>query len=91
MLASLNRRSENVVVEAIIVPELKLRNVKMQVFLTDVVACADHLALEDASGAFNRIGVRTQHRLSPNSMPCSCLSSSGTCLRNDDKNMEHTY
>jgi hypothetical protein len=41
MLASLNRRSENVVVKAIIVPELELRNVKMQVFLADVVECAD--------------------------------------------------
>jgi hypothetical protein len=32
-LTPLNRRSENLVVEAIIVPELELRNVKMQVFL----------------------------------------------------------
>jgi len=38
-----------VAVETIIVPELELRNVKMQVFLTDVVECADNAALEDAS------------------------------------------
>ena len=33
---ALNRRSENVVVESIIVPQLELRNVKMQVFLDDL-------------------------------------------------------
>jgi hypothetical protein len=32
-----DRRSENVVVEAIIVPELELRNVEMQVFFFDLV------------------------------------------------------
>ena len=45
-LTPFNRRSENVVVEAIIVPELKLRNVKMQVFLAHV-----------APKAFNRLGM----------------------------------
>jgi hypothetical protein len=34
---ALNSRSENVIVEAIIVPELELRNVKMQIFLADIV------------------------------------------------------
>jgi hypothetical protein len=34
---ALNRRSENVIVKAIIVPELELRNVKMMVFLTNMV------------------------------------------------------
>jgi hypothetical protein len=38
--ASFNRRSENIVIKPIIVPELKLRNVKMQVFLADVMECA---------------------------------------------------
>jgi hypothetical protein len=55
--ASSNRRSENVVVETIIVPELKLRNVKMQAFLVDVVECADDSALEDAPEALNRLVV----------------------------------
>ena len=45
-LTSLNRRSENVIVEAIIVPELELRNVKMQVFLAHVVESADDAALK---------------------------------------------
>jgi hypothetical protein len=49
------RRSENVVVEAIIVPELELRNVKMQVFPPDVVECADDAALDDAPKTLNRI------------------------------------
>jgi hypothetical protein len=52
MLAPFNRHSENVVIEPIIVPELELRNVKMQVFLTP-----DDPALEDAPEALNRIGV----------------------------------
>src|SRR5882724_1069809 len=38
---ALNRRSENVIVEAIIVPELELRNVKMQVLLAHIVKCAN--------------------------------------------------
>ena len=46
--ASLNRRSENIVVEAIIVPELELRNVKMQVFPANIVECANDTALENA-------------------------------------------
>jgi len=53
LLASLNRHSENVVVEAIIVPELELCNVKMQVLPADVVESADNPALEDAPEAFN--------------------------------------
>jgi hypothetical protein len=61
MSASLNRRSENVVVRAIIVPELELRNVKMQVFLAHVVESADDAALEDAPEAFNRVGVNGTH------------------------------
>jgi hypothetical protein len=41
---ALNGCSENVVVKPIIIPELELRNVKMQVFLTNVVECADDTA-----------------------------------------------
>jgi hypothetical protein len=55
--ASPNRRSENVIVKAIIVPELELRNVKMQVFLADVVECADEAALYNAPEVLNRVGV----------------------------------
>ena len=56
-LASLNRRSENVIVKPIIVPELELRNVKMQVFLADIVEGTDDAALDDAPEALNRVGV----------------------------------
>jgi len=45
-LTSLNRRFENVIAEAIIVPELELRNVKMQIFLADIVESADDAAVE---------------------------------------------
>jgi hypothetical protein len=51
-LTPFNRRPENIVVKAIIVPELELRNVKMQVFLAHVVEGADDPALEDAPETF---------------------------------------
>src|ERR1700687_4927733 len=54
---ALNRRSENVVVKAIIIPELELCNVKMQVLFADVVEGADDTALEDAPEALNRLSV----------------------------------
>lgn len=54
---ALNRRSEDVIVKPIIVPELELRNVGMQVLLADVVGCADDAALDDAPKTLNRIGV----------------------------------
>jgi hypothetical protein len=56
-LASLNRRSENVIVTPIIVPELELRNVKWQVFPAYLVERADDATLEDAPEALNRLGV----------------------------------
>ena len=56
-LASPNSRAENVVVKAIIVPELELRNVKMQIFLADVVEGANDPALNDRPKALNRVGV----------------------------------
>ena len=50
---SFNRRSENVVVKAIIVPELELRNVKMQIFLADIVECADNPIVSSGSDAIH--------------------------------------
>jgi hypothetical protein len=44
-LTSFNRCSKNVIVEVIIVPELELRNVKVQILLADVMECADDAAL----------------------------------------------
>jgi hypothetical protein len=55
--ASLNSRSKNIIIEAIIVPELELCNVKVQVFLAHVMGCADDPTLEDAPEAFNRLGM----------------------------------
>lgn len=50
-------RSKNIFVEAIVVPELKFRDIQRHVFRTDLVESADNAALEDAPEAFNRIGV----------------------------------
>jgi hypothetical protein len=46
--ASLNRRSENIVVKPIVVPELKFRNMQRQVFATDLVETAHYSAFKDA-------------------------------------------
>jgi hypothetical protein len=57
---------KNIVTEAIIVSELELRNVKMQVFLADIVECADDTALDDAPKALNRVGINSaDHVLMP--------------------------
>lgn len=56
-LASADRHSENVIIEAIIVPKLELRNVKMQVLFADVVESADDPALDDRPKALDRVGV----------------------------------
>lgn len=55
--ASLNRRAENVRIEAVIIAELKLRNVQRQMLLADFVERADDTALEDAPKPFNRVRV----------------------------------
>src|SRR5580704_1999615 len=57
MLAPANRRSENVSVEAVVVPELKLCNVQRHIFATHFVETANNTALENAPEAFNRVGV----------------------------------
>jgi hypothetical protein len=55
--ASAYRRAEDVGVGAVVVAELKLRDVKRQVFGADFVECADHAAFEDRPKAFNRVRV----------------------------------
>ena len=57
MLASLNRRAENIRIEAIVVAELEFRNVQRHIFGADLVERADDAALEDRPEAFNRIRV----------------------------------
>jgi hypothetical protein len=45
--ASLNRRSENVIIEAVVISELKFRDVQRHVFGAHLVERAHHAALED--------------------------------------------
>ena len=54
---ALNRRSENIVVEAIIIPELELRNVERHVFGAHLVERTHHAALEDRPEAFDCLSV----------------------------------
>jgi hypothetical protein len=46
--SALNSRSENVLVEAIIIPELELRNVKWHIFGANLVERTHDATLEDA-------------------------------------------
>jgi hypothetical protein len=48
---SRNRRSENVVIEAVVVAELKFGDVERHIFGADLVERADDAALEDAPEA----------------------------------------
>jgi hypothetical protein len=54
---ALSRGDENVVVEVIVIPELELRNVKMQVFLAQIIQSTNDTSLEDAPEALNRVGM----------------------------------
>jgi hypothetical protein len=54
---SLNRRAENVVIEAVVVAELKFGDIQRHVLFADFVERADDTALEDAPEALNRLGV----------------------------------
>lgn len=54
---ALNRRSENVVVKAVIIAELELRDIEVKVLFADVVEGSDNAALDDAPEPLNRIGV----------------------------------
>ena len=55
--ASLDRRSENVRVLAIIIAELELCNIERHIFAAHFVECADHAALENRPEAFNGLRV----------------------------------
>ena len=57
LLAFLNRRSENVIVKAIIIPELEFGNVKVKVLSAHVVEGPHDTAPEDAPKALNRLGM----------------------------------
>lgn len=55
--ASRNRRSENVIVEAVVIFELTFCDVERKIFGTDFVVAAYDAALEDAPETFNGIRV----------------------------------
>jgi transposase-like protein len=56
-LNSLNRRSENVVIKAVIIAELELSDIEREILGADLVERADDTALEDAPKALNRLSV----------------------------------
>lgn len=62
-LASSDCRPENVVVKPIIIAELELCNVKMKIFLADVVEGADDAAFENAPKAINRVGMHRANQV----------------------------
>jgi hypothetical protein len=56
-LTASDRRSENVGIETVVVPELKLRDIQRQILAADFVKATNDPALEDAPKPFNRICV----------------------------------
>jgi hypothetical protein len=71
--ASLNRRSENVVIETVVIAELKFRDVQRHIFAADLVKRADDTALEDAPEAFNRLSVDSADNILPLAMIDGCV------------------
>src|SRR5437879_4419514 len=60
--AACYRCAENIDVLAVVVSELKFRDVQRQIFAADLVTGANNAALEDAPEPFNRVGVNgTNH------------------------------
>jgi len=57
MLATTNNGSENIGVHAVVVAELKFRDVQRKVLVAHLVERADYAALKDAPKTFNRVGV----------------------------------
>jgi hypothetical protein len=55
--AACYRRIENIGVRAIVVPELKLGNVKWEIFFAHLVECAHNAAFEYRPEALNRVRV----------------------------------
>jgi hypothetical protein len=55
--------SENIDVLAVVMPELKLCDVKRQIFAADLVIGADNAALQDAPEALNRVGMDRAHNV----------------------------
>jgi hypothetical protein len=61
ILTSFNRRFDNAIIEAVIIPELTLSDIEAKVLFTEIVEGPDDATLEDAPEAFNRIGVDHAH------------------------------
>jgi hypothetical protein len=51
---ALNRRSENVIVKAVIIAKLKFSDIEREIFCADLMERADYTALEYAPEALNR-------------------------------------
>lgn len=65
---ALNRHSENVVVKAVIIAELKFSDIEVKVLFADIMEGADDAPLEDAPEALNRDGVNRANHILPMGM-----------------------
>jgi hypothetical protein len=74
ILAPLNRSPENVRVIAIIISELKFRDVQRHIFCAHFVERADHAAFEDRPEALNRVGVDRTDRHSQAATVCKAVT-----------------
>jgi hypothetical protein len=75
-----NRRSENIVIEAVIISKLKFCDVQWHILGTHLLKRADDTALEDAPKDLNRLGVyRVDNMpLATSPRPCAALYSSAS-------------
>jgi hypothetical protein len=68
LLASFDRRSEDIRVFAVIIPELEFGDIEREIFFADFVKCADHAALDERPEAFNRLSVNDASDVLANAM-----------------------
>lgn len=67
-LTSSNRRSENIRIFAVIIAELKLRNIERHIFGADFVEASDDPAFENRPKALNRVRVDCADNVLPNAV-----------------------
>ena len=81
-------RTENVRVQAVVIPELELCDIERQVLFADLVECPDHAAFDQRPEALNRVCVNRADNILAvawSTVPCgkdapsSCSPSTGQC------------
>jgi hypothetical protein len=64
-LTARNSRSEDIGIEAVVVAELKFRDVKEHIFFADLMERADNATLHERPEALNRVGMHRANNILP--------------------------